>query len=242
MASSLLRKIPYMPLGYNVPTLTSPVAEFISDTLLSEDINYRISSYRSNMLRKVVTRFEKTALKGEVELKKRKKEQIPEIMYKFRGKQLSLLQSSSSVGELAPILISLKYRNFGKGHVLVIEEPEAHLHPAMVEKMADFLGSIRNAGVSLIIPTHSDYLLSSINTRMKEYSIATKLGERISKTSPLINPEQTVAYSFDGENGDTVTKRLRITKEGIPLDEFNEIADKLQEKHASLTAVSLEKA
>lgn len=44
----------------------------------------------------------------------------------------------------------------------IIENPEAHLHPGAQSKIGQFLAMIANAGVKVIIETHSDHVLNGI--------------------------------------------------------------------------------
>lgn len=46
--------------------------------------------------------------------------------------------------------------------VLIVDSPEAHLHPAAQTAIAKFLCAVAASGVKVIIETHSDYILDGI--------------------------------------------------------------------------------
>src|SRR5665213_4465046 len=48
------------------------------------------------------------------------------------------------------------------GGLLIVENPEAHLHPAGQSEMGVFLSRMATAGLQLIIETHSDHVLNGI--------------------------------------------------------------------------------
>lgn len=48
------------------------------------------------------------------------------------------------------------------GGVLVVENPEAHLHPAGQSLMGSFLGRLAADGVQVLVETHSDHVLNGI--------------------------------------------------------------------------------
>ncbi|MBY0454793.1 MAG: DUF3696 domain-containing protein [Burkholderiaceae bacterium] len=54
-----------------------------------------------------------------------------------------------------------------KGAVLIIENPEVHLHPAGQALMGQFLAEVASAGVQVIIETHSDHILNGIRRFVK---------------------------------------------------------------------------
>jgi len=56
-----------------------------------------------------------------------------------------------------------------KGSVLILEEPEVHLHPSLRFKLVDLLKDLANAGVYVVISTHSPEIV-----RYVEYLINTK--------------------------------------------------------------------
>lgn len=52
--------------------------------------------------------------------------------------------------------------NAKKGDLLMIENPEIHLHPKAQGKLGEFLTIIANAGVQLIVETHSEHVINKI--------------------------------------------------------------------------------
>ncbi len=58
------------------------------------------------------------------------------------------------------------------GDLLLIENPEVHLHPAGQAKMGSFLATVAAAGVQVLIETHSDHVLSGIRRAVKAEVIA----------------------------------------------------------------------
>ncbi|EIU7091466.1 TPA: DUF3696 domain-containing protein [Pseudomonas aeruginosa] len=55
-----------------------------------------------------------------------------------------------------------------KESVLVVENPEAHLHPAGQSQMGRFLATMAASGVQVIIETHSDHVLNGIRRAIAE--------------------------------------------------------------------------
>ncbi|GHU78597.1 hypothetical protein FACS1894145_0940 [Bacteroidia bacterium] len=48
------------------------------------------------------------------------------------------------------------------GSYMIVENPEAHLHPSAQSKIGRFLAMVANAGVKVIVETHSDHVISGI--------------------------------------------------------------------------------
>lgn len=65
--------------------------------------------------------------------------------------------------------------------ILLIENPEVHLHPAGQALMGKFLAHVASVGVQVIIETHSDHILNGI---------------RRSVRSKQLNPEQATLHFF----------------------------------------------
>lgn len=59
-----------------------------------------------------------------------------------------------------------------KNDLLLIENPEVHLHPAGQCLMGQFLSSVANAGVQVVVESHSDHLLNGIRRAVKSQGIS----------------------------------------------------------------------
>ncbi|QTA80822.1 AAA ATPase-like domain-containing protein [Desulfonema limicola] len=73
--------------------------------------------------------------------------------------------ASSSVKSL--FLIDLYINCLAQKHdLLVIDEPELNLHPDNQRKMAGLLTRLVNAGLKIMVTTHSDYIIKEFNNRI----------------------------------------------------------------------------
>ncbi|TKJ27580.1 MAG: hypothetical protein CEE42_01365 [Promethearchaeota archaeon Loki_b31] len=70
------------------------------------------------------------------------------------------------ISQILPVYVeSLRME---KGHTLVLEQPEIHLHPSMQSKLADFLISMAISGKNFLIETHSEHLINRICLRIAQ--------------------------------------------------------------------------
>lgn len=67
--------------------------------------------------------------------------------------------------QILPIIISCLTAKVGD--LLVIENPEVHLHPKGQALMGEFLAEVAESGVQIIIESHSDHVLNGIRRSVK---------------------------------------------------------------------------
>jgi len=58
-----------------------------------------------------------------------------------------------------------------KGSYFIVENPEAHLHPSAQSKIGRFLAMVAEAGVNVIVETHSDHIINGIQIAVAEKKI-----------------------------------------------------------------------
>ena len=87
----------------------------------------------------------------------------PDFSYRpvDRKEMIPLMQASSMVSELAPVVLYLRHV-VQPGDVLIIEEPESHLHPGMQAEFTRQLAAAVRAGGRVMLTTHSDYVLEEL--------------------------------------------------------------------------------
>ena len=98
--------------------------------------------------------------------------------------------------QVLPIIVAALSRK--REDLLLIENPEVHLHPAGQAKMGWFLSQVASAGVQVMIETHSDHVLNGIRRSAKDRVISAdrvhihffkdrnQEGEQV--VSPIIDP------------------------------------------------------
>lgn len=70
------------------------------------------------------------------------------------------------VSQLLPVLVLCLLAE--PGSVILLEQPELHLHPAVQQRLADFFIAMVRSGRQLIVETHSEYMVSRLRRRIVE--------------------------------------------------------------------------
>ena len=79
---------------------------------------------------------------------------------------VSLADVGLGLSQVMPILVALWVAQ--PQHLVVIEQPELHLHPRGVHKLAEIVANAVNRGVRIIMETHSELLLLGIQTMVAQ--------------------------------------------------------------------------
>jgi len=59
-----------------------------------------------------------------------------------------------------------------KGEILIVENPEAHLHPKAQSRLTRFLAKVSSCGVQVFIESHSDHILNALRIAVLDKIIA----------------------------------------------------------------------
>lgn len=112
------------------------------------------------------------------------------------------------VGQVIPVIATLAGM---KRHLIAIEQPEIHLHPAAQTKLGDLfiesaLGPNRN---TLLIETHSEHLILRMLRRVRE----TSEGNLPSGAIPVKPDDMSVVF-VDQKSTNSVVHQLTVTPDG----------------------------
>lgn len=103
------------------------------------------------------------------------------------------------ISYVLPIIVSGLIAN--KDSYLIVENPEAHLHPSAQSKIGRFLSIIAKSGVKVIVETHSDHFINGIQ-------ISSALNE-INKDDVTIN-----FFSHENESNQPKLESISIKNKG----------------------------
>lgn len=101
-----------------------------------------------------------------------------EVRYEFiEGKEKTNSYKSMNVGfgitYVLPLVIAILSAK--KGDIIVVENPEAHIHPAGQRLLGELIARAGAGGVQLFVETHSDHILNGIRLSVKKELIGGEL-------------------------------------------------------------------
>jgi predicted ATPase len=120
------------------------------------------------------------------------------------------------VSQILPVLVLCYY--VPEGSVILLEQPEIHLHPSVQSGLADvFIDAMKNRKVQIIVESHSEHLLRRLQRRIAEETL---------------KPEETALYFCEiGDAGSKLTAlevdlfgRIQNWPKDFFGDEFGEMA------------------
>ena len=152
-------------------------------------------------------RLEQALLKGTVRVEQSQID-YPSFVYRPDGwkQDLPLMSASSMVSELAPVVLYLRHV-VQPGDLLIIEEPESHLHPAMQVEFTRQLAAAVQAGVRILITTHSEWVLEELANLVRLPELPKERRTGIDNEDIVLSPDQVGAWFFEPNsegNGSTV--------------------------------------
>jgi hypothetical protein len=114
-----------------------------------------------------------------------KTKQSPEVLITDVGFGLS---------QVLPVLVLCYY--VPEGSVLLLEQPELHLHPSAQSWLADiFIDVVENRNVQVIVESHSEHFVRRLQLRIAEKKIP---------------PERTALYFFEMKNSASHAEKLDV--------------------------------
>ena len=94
------------------------------------------------------------------------------LVRKYKGgPEVRLTDVGFGVSQVLPVLVLCYY--VPEGSILILEQPEAHLHPKVQSELADLLIEVvKNRGLQIILESHSEHLLIRLMRRIAEEQIS----------------------------------------------------------------------
>jgi predicted ATPase len=106
---------------------------------------------------------------------------------------------------ILPLLVAILSAD--KGSLILIENPEAHLHPNGIAKLTELMCLAAQAGIQIILETHSDHVINCILVQCKKFE----------ETQKGIARQNVAIYHFDRNDSthSTDAKNIKIEENGL---------------------------
>ena len=139
--------------------------------------------------------------------------------------RMGLHSTSSTVKSLFGLWFYLENQT-KKGAVLMIDEPELNLHPENQREIARVLARLVNAGLNVVVSTHSDYIVRELNSLIM---LAGDEGEELRekygyRKDEVLSQKKIGAYLFDDQK---ITPFEITPEDGIYATTFDEVIGEL---------------
>ena len=141
-----------------MPQLSGVIGDFLAQLTAMPVVNGQVYGLPNNL----ADAMEDDMLGGSIELDETVTG-YPIFQYQPRGwkKPMPLMRASAMVSELAPVVLYLRHV-LHPGDLLIVEEPESHLHPAMQVEFVRQLAKVVKAGIRVLVTTHSEWVLEEL--------------------------------------------------------------------------------
>jgi len=218
-----------------VPILSGVLADFISGLIAMS--SYERPSEGKGVTADSAARLEDLLLQGTIRLN-RPAAGYPAYSYHPEGwaTALPLMRASSMVSELAPVVLYLRHL-VQPGDLLIIEEPEAHLHPGMQAAFTRELSRLVAAGVRIVMTTHSEWVLEELGNLVRLSSVPDQHRHGLAGADCVLRPDQVGAWLFTraGDSEGVEVKEIQLDPEtGLYPTDFDEVSEALYNDGAAI--------
>ena len=218
--------------GISLPNISEPVADYFLQlsNMKPEAEDGEVSA--------IARQIEQEVLGGEVGFN----EQTKKLYFRQQGmdQEMDLSFASSMISEIAPIVAYFKYilreetayetrTALGQDgnpltektsllrlppSLIFIEEPEAHLHPAVQVKLLEFFARLTKHNVKVVMTSHSNYMFNKLSNLLLAGELEPeKVGSYLMRATP------------EGSVMDATA--MRAEEEGIVDENFVDVAEQL---------------
>ncbi len=222
--------------GIPLPALSGVLTDFLEQLIEFSDLPPAKSRTRNRWL---ADRLEQEILHGTIEVEK-SVVGYPSFSYRPKGwkTNLPLLNTSSMVTELAPVVLYLRYL-VHPGDVLIMEEPEAHLHPAAQAELTKLLARAVRSGIRVIMTTHSEWILEQVSNLVELAHLPEDQRESLVGIHDLsLRPEQVGVWLFDSKSSEEGTRveNIPFAREGgFEQTGFEQVAESLYHEWTAIS-------
>lgn len=131
-----------------------------------------------------------------------------QLVAEANGLELQPCEVGMGVSQVLPVAIGAMAPGYS---LLVVEQPELHIHPAIQCNLGDLLAAqvLGNQDRALLLETHSEHLLLRLLRRIRESN-----EDELPPGAPPLKPEDISVLWIEQEDGVIAIKEIPVTADG----------------------------
>ena len=210
-----------------------PISDYIEFLNSLETVKKHKSQFCATALE-----IQKKILKGKYEVNEHG--DVYFLPYRSGQKKMSLHFTSSTVKTFFGLVFYLNHLA-QKGDCLMIDEPELNLHPENQRQIVRILVALVNAGLKIIVSTHSDYFIRDLNNLIlfnQNFPQSAELKKKYGYAqTDALDSRKISAYLFDHNK---IMPLKFIPDEGIIAETFDNVIRSLNQSSHDIYYTILE--
>jgi len=211
------------------PIVTNLFSFFSKLDTIQIDIGYKISNYpylfrhlykqlrlelkEDNILHNNIFNRLESIINGTLEIN-----DMGELIFNKKDKTYNINSIATGIKNFGILQLLIKNNYLTKNSILIVDEPEVHLHPKWQLKYAQFIIELIKNGVKVLITSHSPYMIEAL----QRYSELSKIN------SNFYIAEDGYIKKVNNSNPETLSKIFEKLSE--PFDTFDEMDSQSMEK------------
>lgn len=209
--------------SYAVPDMKAVDYEFLAAVLEMGG--------KGGQFSRIANELERDALHGKIALRRAANGVAPDIYY-ARQREMPIRLASSAVSELAPLVLFLRHV-VKRGDLLIVEEPESHMHPKNQVVLAKCIVRLVRAGLNIVVTTHSTHMMERFSAYLRAGQMTAGQRSRVGIEKGLYLDAGDIApYLFEMSGNKTTVKLIdHSPHEGISQEEFIKVGEALHEEN-----------
>ena len=220
------------------PLLSGVLADFLSQLIrIDQRTDWHGATRRPKGSPDICQQIEKNILRGIVGVERSELINYPSFTYRPDGwkEDLPLMHASSMVSELAPVVLYLRHL-VQPGNVLIIEEPESHLHPAAQVEFTRQLAKLVQQGYRVIITTHSEWILEELANVVQRSQLPPEELSTVSVSDAALTADQVGVWLFRNKTRPRGSEVVHVPlgESGLYDSGFDDVAIALSNDGASI--------
>jgi ABC-type branched-subunit amino acid transport system ATPase component len=147
-----------------------------------------------------------------------KKDDLGHYYFEKQGQKIELVNTATGIKTFGLFQVLSQNSYLNKNTVLVLDEPEVHLHPKWQLEMAKIIVELIKNGVKVLINSHSPYMIEALQ----------RYGELGAVSADFYLSENGYIQKKNDSNSSTLSEIFEILSE--PFDVFEEMDSQRMEK------------
>ncbi len=140
------------------------------------------------------------------------------------NKKIEINLIAEGLRKIAMISYLIANGSLDENSILFWDEPEANMHPKLIDDIVEFLVMLANSGMQIFIATHSPYIIESFNNHLKRDKIkGIPIDDKEIKSIEPLDYKKTTAYLLDNSDYISLINEDYGLIDDKLLQEFNEL-------------------